>query len=86
MLGILSGSTGIVFMWIHSLVRQAGNSAADIAAKAALLLSVSNLTVLHSNYNSNTYSGIKTEATTLEFWHSEQAVYGDSNFQSRNTN
>ena len=34
----------LVFMWVLSHVGLAGNSAADIAAKAALLMQVSNLT------------------------------------------
>jgi len=39
-------------MWIPGDVGLAGNSAAYIAVKAALLLSVSNLTVPHLDYNS----------------------------------
>jgi len=40
----------VAFMWIPSHVGLAGNS--GIAAEAALLVSVSNLTVPHSEYNS----------------------------------
>jgi len=48
----LSGGTCVVFKWVPSHVGLAGNSAADIAAKAGLLLPVSRLTVPHSDYNS----------------------------------
>jgi len=50
--GLLSGGTSVVFMWVPSHVGLAGDSAADIAAKAAIHLLVSNLTVSHSDYNS----------------------------------
>jgi len=36
--GFLSDGTNVVFVWVPSHVGLAGNSAADIAAKAALLL------------------------------------------------
>jgi len=38
--GLLSGDTSVVFLWVPSHVRLAHNSAADIAAKVALLLPV----------------------------------------------
>jgi len=51
--GLLSGGTSVVFMCVPSHVGRASNSAADNAAKSALLLSVSsNLTVPHSDYKS----------------------------------
>jgi len=50
--GILSGGISVVFMWVPSNVGLAGNLAADSAAKAALILPVSNLTVPDSDYNS----------------------------------
>jgi len=40
---LLSGGISIVFMWVPSHVGLAGNLVADIAAKAALLLSVSSV-------------------------------------------
>jgi len=48
---ILNGSS-VVFMWVSRHVGLAGNSAADSAAKDALLLPVSNLTVPLSDYKS----------------------------------
>jgi len=50
--GLISDGTSVVFMWVPSHVGLAGNSAVDSAAKAALLLPMSNLTVLHSDYKS----------------------------------
>jgi len=41
--GLLSGDTSVVFMLAPSHVGLAGNLAADIAAKAVLILPVSNL-------------------------------------------
>jgi len=46
----LARGTKVAFMWVPSHVGLAGNTAADIAAKAALLLPVSNLPVPHSDY------------------------------------
>jgi len=40
------------FMWVSGHVALAGNSAANSAAKAALLLPVSSLTIPHSDYKS----------------------------------
>jgi len=48
----LSGGTSIIFVWVPSHVGLAGNLVADTAAKAALLLPVSNLSVTSSDYNS----------------------------------
>jgi len=54
--GLLSDGSSVVFMWIPGRVGLAGNSAADSAAKDALLLPVSSLTVPHSDYKSlNTF-------------------------------
>jgi len=72
--GILSGGTSVVFIWVPSRVGLAGNSAADIATKAALLLQVSNLTCFSFGIQlTNTYSGTKTVATKSELSNSEQA-------------
>ena len=49
-LPLLLSNHKVVFMWVPSHIGLAGNSAADIAAKAALLLPVSNLPVPHSDY------------------------------------
>jgi len=50
--GLISHGSSVAFMWVPGHVRLAGNSAADNAAKAALLLPVSSLTVPHSDYKS----------------------------------
>jgi len=47
---LLSGGTSVVFMWVSSHVGLAGNSAAINAAKAALQLPVSDLTIPHLDY------------------------------------
>jgi len=57
------------FMWVSSHVGLAGNSATDSAAKARLLLPVSNFTVPHSNYNSL----IRTQA--LQQWNSDSSEH-----------
>jgi len=62
--GLLSGGISVVFL---SHVGLASNSAADIAAKAALLLPVSNFTYLFGLQITPTYVDTKTMATTLEF-------------------
>jgi len=49
---LISDGTSVVFIWLPSHVGLADNSAVNIAAKAALLLPVSNLTVLNSDYKS----------------------------------
>jgi len=49
---LISYGYSVVFMWVPSHVGLAVNSAADSAAKDALLLPVSNLTVPHSDYKS----------------------------------
>jgi len=54
--GVLSGGTSLVFVRIPSPVGLACNSVADIAAKAAKLLPVCNLTVPHLDYNSLIYT------------------------------
>ena len=41
----------LVFIWVPSYVGLAGNSAADIAVKAALLLPISNLSLPHTDYS-----------------------------------
>jgi len=50
--GLLSGGINVVFMWVSSHIGVTRNSAADIAAKAAVLLPLSNLTIPHSDYHS----------------------------------
>jgi len=52
--GLISDGSSVVFMWVLGHVELAGNSVADSAAKAALLLPVSSssLTVPHSDYKS----------------------------------
>lgn len=47
---LISHGTQVAFMWVPSHVGLAGNSAADIAAKAALLLPISNLPVPPSDF------------------------------------
>jgi ribonuclease HI len=48
---ILLTGARLVFMWIQSHVGLAGNSAADTAAKAALLMPSTNLTLPYSDYS-----------------------------------
>jgi len=50
--GLISDGSSVDFMWVPDHVGLAGNSAADSAAKDALLLPVSSLTVSHSDYKS----------------------------------
>jgi len=50
--GLMSDGSSVVFMWVPGYVGLAGNSAADSAAKAALLPPVSSLTVHHSDNKS----------------------------------
>jgi len=50
--GLISDGSSVVFMWVPGHAGLAGNSAADSAAKAVLLLPVSSLTVPHSDYKS----------------------------------
>jgi len=50
--GLISDSTSVVFMWDPSHDGLADNSAADSAAKAAILLPVFSVTVLHSDNKS----------------------------------
>jgi len=50
--GLISDGSSVVFMWVPGLVGLAGNSAADSAAKDALLLPVSSLTDPYSDYKS----------------------------------
>ena len=47
---LLSRGTQVAFMWMPSHVELAGNSAADIAAKAAQLLPIANLPVPPSDF------------------------------------
>ena len=46
---LLAGAR-LVFMWVPNHVGLAGNSAADTAAKAAVLMPISNLTLPYSDY------------------------------------
>ncbi len=46
----LARGTKVAFMWVPSRIGLAGNSAANAAAKAALLLPITNLPVPHSDY------------------------------------
>jgi len=50
--GLISDGTSVLFMWVPSHFELAGKTAADSAVKAALLLSLYNLTVAHSDYKS----------------------------------
>jgi len=62
-------------MWVPSHFGLAGNLAVDIAAKAALLLPVSNVTVPYSEFElqlTHLYSGTKT--IMMEFWNWEHAT------------
>ena len=61
---LLVSGTKLVFMWVPSHVGLAGNSAADNAAKAALLMPVTNLTIPYSDY----YPLIRTHV--LKQWQS----------------
>jgi len=64
------------FLTSYSHVGLAGNSEADSAAKAALLLTVSSLTVQHCDDKSLVcIQALKALATTLEFWDWEQAAF-----------
>jgi len=49
---LISDGSSVVFVWVPGHVGRAGNSAAESAAKDALLLPVSSLTVPHSDYKS----------------------------------
>ena len=62
---LLSCGTEVVFMWVPSHVGLAGNSEADTAAKAALMLPMSHLTVPHSDYSSLIRIHTETVATNM---------------------
>ena len=66
---LLSSGTQVAFMWVPSHVGLAGNSAADIAAEAALLLPISNLPVPHPDFCCLIRSHLLKQ--WLENWNSE---------------
>ena len=65
---LLHAGATIVFIWVPSHVGLAGNSAADTAAKAAVLMPLSNLTLPYSDY----FPMIRTHV--LKHWQSSWSL------------